>query len=280
MRSPKVSIIMATYRRPRFIAGSVMSAVRQTFQNWELIVADDSEADATEAVIAPLARSETRIRYFHRSEKGSIANSSNFALERAAGEYIAILDDDDTWADPGKLEKQIKFLDGHPEYEGCGGGIITMDEHGTETGRILKPVTDEAIRRVALFANPMANSTGMFRLASAGRYDESLPQFADWDFWLRLGTQGKLYNFPEYFLNYRMWSSTASFANQKQNVNLAFVIIRRHRHEYPGFVRAMLFAGLYWCYARFPFFVRRALNASLSKAKKYIFSAKGSPRPL
>jgi len=277
---PKVSILMATYNRPQFIGASIKSVIGQTFGDWELIISDDSENDATEKAVEFFAKKDKRVRYFHRPAKGTIANSSNFALAQAKGEYVAILDDDDAWADPDKLGKQSKFLDDHPDCGGCGGGIITMDERGVETGRILKPVTDHVIRQVALFANPVANSTGMFRRALGGLYDESLPQFADWDFWLRLGTKSKLYNFPEYFLNYRMWGGTASFANQRQNVDLAFVIVRRYRRDYPGFTKAMLLTSLYWCYARFPLFVRRTLNTSLSRAKKYLFSAKGSVQPL
>jgi glycosyltransferase involved in cell wall biosynthesis len=272
MGNPKVSILMATYNRPQFVGASIESAIGQTFVDWELIVSDDSENDGTEKAVAPYAVKDKRVRYFHRPIKGTIANSSNFALAQAKGEYVAILDDDDAWVDPQKLVKQVAFLDAHQDYMGCGGGIITMDEHGTETGRLLKPETDEAIRRVALYANPMANSTGVFRRAAGGRYDEGLLQFADWDFWLRLGTKGKLYNFPEYFLRYRMWQKASSFAYQKQNATAASVIVRRYRHSYPGFTKAIVLTGLYWCYARFPAVIRRAMNAFLSRTKKRLFS--------
>lgn len=271
-RKPKVSILMAVYNRPQYIGDSIESAIRQTFRDWELIISDDSENDATEKAVGPFVRRDKRVRYFHRPVKGTIANSSNFALARASGEYTAVLDDDDTWADPRKLEKQVTFLDEHPDYRGCGGGIIMVDERGAETGRLFKPETDEAIRRVALYANPIANSTGMFRRAAGERYDEAIPQFADWEFWLRLGTKGKLYNFPEYFLNYRMWHNASSFINQRENAQSALIIVNRYRHDYPGYAKAIVFTGLYWCYAHLPLFIRRALNSFLSKTKKRLFS--------
>ncbi len=272
MANPKVSVLMTTYNRPQFVGQSIQSVIDQTLKDWELVISDDSENNATEKVVEPFADKDKRIHYFHRLKKGSIANSSNFALGKATGEYVAILDDDDWWMDPKKLEKQIAFLDTHRDYIGCGGGFVSINKDGKETGKILKQRDDAAIRRVALYANPMANSTTMFRRVEAGFYDESLPQFADWDFWLHAGKIGKLYNFPDYFLAYRMWHEGASFLYQKTNVNAAFVIIRRYKHDYPGFTKAYILTAMYWIYARFPAFIRNGMNEFLSRLKKALFS--------
>jgi hypothetical protein len=100
-----------------------------------------------------------------------------------------------------------------------------------------------------------------------------MPQFADWDFWLRLGITEKLYNFPEYFLAYRMWQQGSSFLHQRENANAALAVVNRYRHQYPGFIKAIFLARLYWCYSYFPNFIRRGMNAKLSKLKKFIFSS-------
>jgi len=271
MATPRVSIVMSTYNRARFIEGAIKSAQAQNLTDWELLISDDSPGDDTAEVIKKFA-GDARIRYVHRTTKGTIANSSNAALARAHGTYVAILDDDDWWIEPKKLEKQVAFLDTHPEYIGCGGGFAIVNENGEERSKVLKPETDEAIRRVALYANPLANSTTMFRRAEAGTYDEKMRQFADWDFWLKLGTKGKLYNFPEYFLAYRMWEHGASFTDQRQNVDYAIMIVRRYKDDYPGFLKALCMAYVYWYYARLPLFIRKELNSSLSRLKKAIFS--------
>ena len=269
---PRVSILMATYRRAEFIAGAIKSAQEQSFKDWELIVVDDSEDDDCERVVRPLAEKDARIRYFHREKKGTIANSSNYGLARAQGEYVAILDDDDWWIDREKLKKQIAFLDSHPDYVGCGGGFEMVNGEGKKIGEITKPETDAAIRRVALYANPMANSTTMFRRVAGVTYDESLPQFADWEFWLHIGTHGKLYNFPDRFLAYRMWDQSASFKNQKQNADTGYRIVLRYRKKYPSFAGAILLVGTYRIYARFPVGFRNFLNTFLSRLKKTLFS--------
>jgi hypothetical protein len=125
---------------------------------------------------------------------------------------------------------------------------------------------------VALYANPMANSTTMFRRAANIIYDESLPQFADWEFWLHIGMHGKLYNFPEHFLAYRMWDQGASFSHQKQAADTGFRIVIRYRKQYPGFAGAVILMGIYRVYARFPAAVRKFMNAFLSRLKKTLFS--------
>ncbi|HUC01301.1 MAG TPA: glycosyltransferase family 2 protein [Candidatus Paceibacterota bacterium] len=268
---PKVTVLLVTYNRPQFIGGAIKSVLAQTFTDWEIVISDDSENDATEEVMKQFA-ADGRVRYFHRATKGTIANSSNFALSKATGTYVAILDDDDWWIDPHKLEKQTKFLDEHPDHIGCGGGFIIMDETGKKRSKVLKPETNDAIRRVALYANPVANSTAMFRRVEGGMYDEAVRQFADWDFWLKLGKKGKLYNFPEYYLAYRMWGNSSSFAHQKENALWGRRIVLRYRHDYPGFWKAITIADLYIVYASLPGPVRRAMNSSLSRLKKVLFS--------
>ena len=87
----------------------------------------------------------------------------------------------------------------NPEYVACGGGYVVIDQDGRQRGAFLKPETDHAIRARALLANPIVNSTAVFRRVGNGElvwYDTSMCQFADSDFWLTIGAKGKLYNFP------------------------------------------------------------------------------------
>lgn len=263
---------MATWNRSRFLGKGIQSVIGQSLKDWELIVVNDGSTDNTDEVMRGWQHKDARIKYVPIAHIGKIAAVSNAGLRAANGEFIAVLDDDDWWIDPKKLEKQVAFLRAHPDYAACGSGFVMVDEAGKETGRVRKPEKDDAIRATALSANPVANSTAMFRRSLGVFYDESMRQFADWDFWLTVGKKGKLYNFPEYFLAYRMWEKSASFMYQKINVNAAFRIIKKHKGEYPGFTKAFFLTSLYWCYARLPLFIRRNLNAALSRIKKRIFS--------
>lgn len=272
---PLVSILMATYNRAGFLARSAGSVMRQKYDNWELLIVDDGSTDETRAVAEKLSAGEARIKYIRHEHTGRIAAISNFGLRAARGKYVAILDDDDYWSEPEKLARQVRFMEENTDYVGCGGGIIILDKRGKETGRVLKPETHEAIRRRALVANGVANSTALFRLADAldaGLYDESMLQFADWDFWLKMGLRGKLYNFQEYFTAYTMWPGGSSFSRQHEAARAAVRIVLRYRKSYPGFWLALPYVTAYFMYTHLPIGLKKYWNPFLSRLKKSLFS--------
>ncbi len=275
MSTPKVTVLIATYNRSHLLDKAIHSVTLQVFGDWELLIADDGSTDATEKVVKNWETKDRRIKYLKSSHFGRIAKISNFGLRQAKGEYVAILDDDDEWFDPNKLQKQVSFLDKNPDYVGCGGGFVGFNLKGVELGQFFKPENDENIRAKAIFANPMANSTTLFRRSVAekiGFYDESLPQFADWDFWLKLGLEGKLYNFQEYFSRYLMWDKSMSFSKQKECAKATRVIVPRYWRKYPGALKGFCFMFAYSFYAYLPNFIKKFLNPLLSTLKKIIAS--------
>src|SRR6266481_1625669 len=274
-QNPKVSVLLATYNRPQFLGRAIESVVGQSFADWELIVVDDGSDIETLGLMKSWEAKDSRIRYFRIPRIGRIAKVSNFGLQQARGKYVAILDDDDYWADSEKLRKQVEFLDDHRDYVACGGGYITVNEHGEKTGKFLKPEADRVIRKKLLIANQFANASTMFRLSAArevGFYDESMLQFADWDFWLKLGQKGRLYNFQEILLYYQMWDRSASFSKQREAARSGFRIVLRHRKTYFGFSLAFFWMVLYGGYAYLPAPIKKFLNARLSRIKKSLFS--------
>lgn len=278
--APRVSVIMLTYNRPQYIGRALESILDQDFEEWEALVVHDGPNQQIAEVMEVWRKRDPRIRYVRRERGGNIANATNFGIAQARGEYIAILDDDDYWPAADKLSQQVRFLDENPDYAGCGGGMITVDESGRETTRCYKALSDTDIRRLALVANPMAHSTGMYRrslIAGCGGYDESLDGFQDWDVWLKLGKLGKLRNFPEYWQAYQIWPGGGSFHQSKANTRSAIRIVLRHRRSYPRFILALILTLLYHGYAHLPQTVRQASFGFLSRLKKTVFAPKVQP---
>jgi glycosyltransferase involved in cell wall biosynthesis len=271
---------MLAYNRPQFISNAIESILMQDLQEWELLVIHDGPNQEIPVIMRDWEKRDARVHYFQRAVPGNIAHATNFGVHQARGEYIAILDDDDYWARPDKLSKQVAFLDSHPDYCCCGGGVIVVDPAGNEQMRYLKPEADEQIKRRALMANPLAHGTTMYRRQAAlqvGGYDETLAGFQDWDLWLKLGKIGKLHNFPEYFLHYRVWQGSGSFHQSKGNTQSSLRIVRRHRHDYGGFPVAFPLALMYHAYAHLPVGVQRLSYSSLSRLKKSVFSHRPAP---
>jgi glycosyltransferase involved in cell wall biosynthesis len=275
--SLQVTVLMLTCNRPQFLGRAIQSVVNQSLEDWELIVVQDGPNQQTARAMEQWVERDPRIRYFQRDRGGNIANACNYGLARARGQYVAILDDDDYWVDPDKLRKQVAFLASHPDYAGCGGGMTVVDDHENVQMSYLKPEQDPEIRASALCANPMTHSTTMFRRSlgeGIGYYDESLAGYQDWDLWLRFGRLGKLYNFPEIFTRYTLWSGGGSFQQQRRNVLSAVKIVFRHRTGYRGFPRALVLVLMHLAYAYLPASVRKYSFSFLARQKKAIFAGK------
>ncbi|MDO8574548.1 MAG: glycosyltransferase family 2 protein [bacterium] len=272
----KVSILITTWNRAHLISRAIQSAIDQNFKDWELIIADDGSTDNTEKICKEWEKKDHRIKYLRAPHFGRIAKISNFGLKHTQGEYIAILDDDDMWAATDKLDKQVKFLDENKDYVACGGGYVIIDKNEKEKSRLLKPEEHESIIENALLANPMVNTTTIFRKSIAekiGFYDETLPEFADWNFWLKMGLEGKLYNFPLHFAYYQMWDTGSSFSKQKGTAYSSLQIVPRYKGKYPHYKKAITLAYAYYIYTLLPNFIKKFLNPVLSRFKKTIFSA-------
>jgi glycosyltransferase involved in cell wall biosynthesis len=109
---PLVSCIVPTYNGEAFLAEALDSILEQTFQSFEIIVADDGSSDATLAVAA---RSAPRVRIVAQRNSGPAA-ARNLGLRVASAPFVAFLDQDDRWH-RGKLARQMSRFDARPELD-------------------------------------------------------------------------------------------------------------------------------------------------------------------
>ena len=103
-----VSIIMPSYNTGKYIAAAINSVIKQTYQNWELLIVDDCSSDNTDEIVK-LYLEDQRIIYLKNKKNRGAAVSRNHALQKAKGKWIAFLDSDDLWK-PEKLKRQINFM--------------------------------------------------------------------------------------------------------------------------------------------------------------------------
>jgi len=203
---PKISINILTKNRAELLQKALTSVAEQTFNDFEVVVVDDGSTDGTREVLKDLKIENLKIIY--HSQSIGISASRQEALEKSAGEYVAVLDDDDEWTDPDKLKRQVGFLDTHPEFV-LVGGLINLKIEGLKDSKIIRrPEIDTQIRRTMLLRNNFFTSTVMFRkeaaLKAGGFIKDNIDLAEDYDLWLRMGKIGKMYNFPLVFTSYRL----------------------------------------------------------------------------
>lgn len=129
---PKVSVALWTYNHEQFIAQAIESVLmQQTDFEYELIIGEDCSTDGTRAIVVEyFQKYPERIRpLLHEHNVGGAANSIA-VLNACRGQYVALLDGDDYWTDPRKLQKQVNFLEAHPEYSHCFHPVFWL-EHAT-----------------------------------------------------------------------------------------------------------------------------------------------------
>lgn len=270
---PIVSVIMAVLNQREHVARSIESVLNQTFSDFEYIIVDDFSSDGTIVVLEKYSRHDPRITVIKNDSHAGIAKSVNRAFVKSYGNYIARIDSDDAWIDKDKLKLQVEFLQIHPDYAAVGGGMVVVDTEGKELFRYLKPENDEHIRKTALLTNPIANSTSLCRrsaIESDLLCDETLAANEDWDFWLRVGLKGKLYNFPLFFSYYTIGVDNHSFKNIRTYAATGILILNRYKRYYPRYLRGIVMNAVKYIYGCIPRVQRSLLNPFFSRYKKII----------
>jgi len=243
---PKISILLPIYGESIYLSEAIESVINQSFQDWELIIISDPPiGQKTREIVGEYLKKDPRIKYFENKIKLGFPKSLNRGLEKAQGEYIARIDDDDIWNNRKKIEKQLEFLERNKEYLLVGSGAIMIDERGKEIGRFLEPEKDSEIRNFILYRNPFLHSSTLFCkdvVEKLGGYDETVPGACDYDLWLRLGKIGKFYNFPEFLIRFRMppsYRNPEKVRFQRIQRTLEKIrIIKRYKKDYSSFYKA------------------------------------------
>jgi len=114
----KASIICVTYNHAQYIRQALDGFLMQkTTFPYEIIIADDCSSDGTSAICAEYEeRYPDKIRHLKGEYNVGGVENERCAIEASQGEYIAVCEGDDYWIDPKKLQKQVDFLDAHPDY--------------------------------------------------------------------------------------------------------------------------------------------------------------------
>lgn len=134
--SGKVSAVIVSYNQAAFISETIESVLSQTYENIEIVVADDGSTDGTQEIISRFVQKHpAKFRVALNAENTGIASNFNRALDLCSGEFIAWLGGDDLWL-PSKIEKQVAYMRTHLDVTGCHtDGDVFISDSGASLGR-------------------------------------------------------------------------------------------------------------------------------------------------
>ncbi|MBP3687365.1 MAG: glycosyltransferase [Alphaproteobacteria bacterium] len=225
-KNPIVSVVMSSHNRQDYIEEAIESIRRQTFQDFEFIIVNDASDDNTQNILNYYEIIDSRIHIITNPTQMGISYSRNLAYDISKGKYIAVMDDDDI-ALSDRLEKEVAYLETHPNTVVVGSQIdvFTTGEEGNVkfwNKSWVEPINEDAMPIMMHLKNYICHSSTLIRkyfLEQTGiRYNESLSCTVDYDLWMQiLLNGGKIRNLPDTLQRYRVHnkSITATQSSRK-----------------------------------------------------------------
>jgi glycosyltransferase involved in cell wall biosynthesis len=191
---PEITVLMPAYNAAKYISAAIISVLKQSFSNFELLIINDGSSDETEHI----ARSfhDERIRIINQPHQG-IAAALNLGLLNAAAALIARFDADDTCY-PDRLQQQYDFFNSNPEYVLTGSDVDYTDQNGEHLYSYsnIGHTHEEIMERINSFC-PFIHSSVMYKKDTAlqlGGYDAKAHSFEDYRLWIKFIRAGKVCN--------------------------------------------------------------------------------------
>lgn len=214
MRLPRVSICIPTYCQVDFLRGTLRSIKTQDFNDYELIISDDSPDDTVEQLVVSFDFDE-RLRYHRNPVPLGSPENWNEAVRQARGDYIKILHHDDRLSHPGALTEFARMLDEHPDANFAFSASL-VENTAKGKNRIHRPAKYQlaslsATPEELFFGNAIgAPSAAIYRNGLNIEYDQRMKWLVDIDFYIRVLQQN-----PRFVYSPEVLVVTTSGANHQ-----------------------------------------------------------------
>ena len=226
--NPLISIVMVNYNKEMYIEEAIKSVLEQTYTNWELIIVDDGSTDASVGMIKKYQEMDDRIKAVFREKNSQICVVTNIGFGQVKGEFIARIDSDDIWL-PQKLEKQLAYMEAHPEGGLCFTKLDIIDENSQNINDKLPDLyraynsrrsREEWVRHFFFCGNTLIQSALLMRrevLDVIGDFNVAYMQGHDFDFFTRAIRKYQFIFLEEPLTWYRRTENQNSGSNEANN---------------------------------------------------------------
>lgn len=218
---------MPTYNVAPYVKEAIESVLNQTYHNFELLVIDDCSTDNTVEIAKSL--SDPRIRIVQNEKNVGLSENLNRGLDLINTEYFARMDGDDI-ALPQWLQREVEYLDSHPEVGVCGGG---GQRFGTSLSIIRFPEEHADIAANMLFECTTIVPTVRMDVVRRNnlRYRRDAFPAEDYRFWADCLRVTQLHNIADVLFRYRM-HTTQICTSRREEQQLKVAEVRRYMLEW------------------------------------------------
>lgn len=238
VQKPLVSVIIPAYNVSRFIEGTVLSAMQQTYVPLEIIVVDDGSTDETAAIVRSLQQKDARIRLYRQTNSG-VSVARNHGIAEAKGDYIAFLDGDDLWH-PTKIEKQMQVMLNAPEDTAL---VYTFSRMVDNDGYLQGNTGAFVLKRGHVFHELLIyNFIGNGSVALVKRsmmptpfpFDPEQHGNDDTYFHLQIAAQHRIDVAPEFLVGYRWNTGQNKSSNLARQIDSYESMMKRIQQRFPN----------------------------------------------
>jgi glycosyltransferase involved in cell wall biosynthesis len=248
----KVSALIMTYNHETFISQALESvAMQETTFEYEILISEDCSTDRTREIVVDFKKAHPeKVRLLLSKENLHSNEIVVRGIRAARGQYIALLDGDDYWTSPHKLQKQVDFLDSHPECSLCFHNARIFYETEGRAGREWTPPGHKQISTLEdiWMGNFIATCSTMFRRGLIGEipawYNDFFP-ITDWPLHILNAEHGKLGYIDEVMGVYRyhsggLYSPFSETKKQEETLKFYRTMNRNLNYRYNKIVKAAI----------------------------------------
>lgn len=232
-----VTAIITTHNRKNLLVKAIDSVLKQTYKNIELIIVDDASTDNSQSYIKEMFANVPILYIYIENSKGG-NHARNQGILKATGKYISFLDDDDEWL-PIKIDKQVKYLTTHKDFD-----VVSCNRIIEQDFSERKPINKNTfpqegdLKEAIWYNNCLVSSTLMLKrnyLINIGMFDEKLMYWQDYELMMRAAQNTKIGIILEPLVLYRAfkrdkvrltnniegWEKAIEYINQKHAITIA-----------------------------------------------------------
>ena len=231
---PRIAVVTPSYNTGRYIGDAIRSVLGQDYANFDYIVMDGGSTDETVDVLKSFGE---RLRWVSQKDKGQ-SDAINRGFEQTAGEILAWLNSDDTYA-PGAFRAVAEFFAAHPDV-----AVVYGDANYTDArGNLISPcvhVEPYSRHRLFHYSDFIVQPATFFRRSAfeaVGGIDPQIHWAMDYDLWLKMARRFEFAYLPRRLADFRWLADNKTATGGWGRLDEIGGILRRQGYGLPAFIR-------------------------------------------